>query len=210
MVTDEANFLNFTRLGNALVSDLGGLAIEEVQTVGTNISRYRVDAPFNPSLNGTEYFAVTTHFKEYVEDVILEWNYIKFLGDFSTIGYSPTMYENETIDLTRINYYADPADPYGDWAGENLQDNFELFLPCSNGLLYSQSGHFALVKNCSASHITGKWNGDNFRYMQTRTKNETLPFQVFVLPNITLQKALDFANLVNTWMPVTITGGALK
>ncbi len=212
IVTSEANFLNFTCLGSALVSDLGGLAIEEVQTVNTDISRYRIDAPFNSSLDGKEYFAVTTHFKEYV-DGDLEWNYIKFLGNFSTISYSPTMYENETIDLTRTNYYADPADPYGDWAGENMPDNFELFLPCSNGLLYSRSGQFAIVKNCSASHITGKWNGDNFRYMQTHTKNETLPFQVFVLPNITLQNlqtALDFANLVNTWSPVTITGGALK
>ncbi|MBN2151954.1 MAG: hypothetical protein JW839_10935 [Candidatus Lokiarchaeota archaeon] len=209
VVTDQADFLNFTSLGSALPSEIGGLAIEEVQTVGTNISRYRVDAPFNPSLDGLEYIAVTTHFKEFV-DGDLEWNYLKFIGNFSTISYSPTMYENETIDLARAGYYPDVADPYGDWAGEMLADNFEFFLPCSNGLIFSQSGGFAIVKNCSASHITGKWNADGFRYMQTRTNNETLPFQVFVLPATTLQQALDFANLVNTWAPVTITGGALK
>jgi hypothetical protein len=208
LVTNTTNFINFTRIGSALESDLD-LGLELVNNASLDIARYRLDAKYNPLLNGQEYYAVTTHFKKYVSGD-LEWAYIKLLGNFSTISYSPTMYENETISLNRADYYADPEDPYGDWAGENLPNNFELFLPCSNGLIYSQSGHFAIIKNCTASHITGKWNEDGFRYMQTRTNNQTLPFQVFVLPNISLEKALDFANLVNTWMPVTITGGVLK
>jgi hypothetical protein len=211
IITNISKFVNFTRTGSAALGDLPVSNIELMNTLNFNISRCKVNSAIFPGLDNLPYYAVSLNFKwdnESTDET--DWQYIKFVGDFSTISYSPTMYENETIKLDRADYYADTTDFYGDWAGENFPDNFELFLPLSNGLVYSENGHFAIVKNDTADHITGKWNTDNFRFMQTNTKNHSLPVQFFVLKDVDINTALKFANLVNTWKPVTIAGGALK
>jgi hypothetical protein len=114
--------------------------------------------------------------------------------------------------LLRSNYYPDTIDPYGDWAENDFYEpnNFEVILPLANGLFYSENGRFAIVKNTTASHICGKWNKDNLRFMQTSTKMENQTVEFFVLTNISRQHALDFANFVNTFKFVTIKGGAFK
>nr|MDO8111704.1 hypothetical protein [Candidatus Sigynarchaeota archaeon] len=212
IITDDEQFINITRTGAASEADLPFDDIIQMNTWNYDISRYTFESAYNPELsNLTEFYAVTLNFKwrnESTEEP--EWGYIKFVGNFSTISYSPTMYENETISLNRADYYVDEADWYGDWAGENFPNNFEFFLPLSNGLLYSENSRFAIVKNCTSDHITGKWNTDNFRFMQTNTKNHSLPLQMFVLKDVSRNQALAFANMVNTWTPVKIAGGALE
>ena len=85
---------------------------------------------------------------------------------------------------------------------------------CIRDRVYSESGNFAIIKNNTASHFCGKWNTGDFRFMQTETRDDTLEWEFFVLDpalsGVTLEKALAFANLVNTYAPISITGGALS
>lgn len=209
VITSPAGFTNFTRLAGAVDKSELPVALELVNNVTFDLASNRVDSIANPELDGLNYYSVTTRFKKYTSSDPLKWAYIKFLGDFSTIRYSPTMFENETIRMSRSDYLPDLTDEHGDWArDDNRPDNFEYFLPLSNGLVYSVPGRFAIIKNNSASHTTGKWNAGDFRFMQIQTRNQTAPWQFFVLKDVDLSQALAFANLVNTWKPVTMRGGA--
>nr|MDO8084308.1 hypothetical protein [Candidatus Sigynarchaeum springense] len=208
LLTNPAGFTNFTRLGAAALAELP-VQLELVNNVTFDLASNRIDSVANPELDNLSYYSITANFKKYVNGDPLKWAYIKFLGDFSTIRYSPTMFENETIGMNRSDYLPDLADEHGDWAREDTRpDNFEFFLPLSNGLVYSVPGRFAIVKNNSASHTTGKWNHDNFRFMQIETRNQTAPWQFFVIKDVDLPQAIAFANHVNTWRPVTMHGGA--
>lgn len=218
IVTNASKFINFTRVGAASLADLAPVSLTLMNTRNVNISKYQVETKNALSIGNQSYYSVSLNFVRDNESTNAslnqpDWQYIKFNGDFSNISYSPTMYENETVMLERNNYYPDAQDPYGDWSGgpkETLTDNFEIYLPLSNGMVYSENEHFAIVKNNTADHIAGKWNTNDLRFMQTDTNNDTAPVQFFVLTNVTRTQALAFANLVNTWKQVTITQGDLK
>ncbi|MFX0098346.1 MAG: hypothetical protein ACFFCS_02120 [Candidatus Hodarchaeota archaeon] len=222
IVTDEGNFINFTLVSDADEGDFSSvLGLEMKNVKAYNVTRHILNTPWDPLIDGMEYYSVRGTFENKDDNSDEEdWNYVNFTGDFNQISYSPSQFENETIKLNRSDYYVDSFDYYGDWSEEYQGPfNFEIYLALSNGLVYSESGNFAIVKNNTASHICGKWNTDDFRFMQTNTRDDTLEWEFFILdPALTiastgsglnLTRALLFANLVNTYAPINIGGGAL-
>ncbi|MHA1681979.1 MAG: hypothetical protein ACTSUE_13655 [Promethearchaeota archaeon] len=136
------------------------------------------------------------------------WAYVTFTGDFDTIQYSPSMWENETITLDRDDYYPDTVSYYGDWDERSTIDNFDLYLPLSNGMVYIAATQTAIVKNCSGSHVCMKWTDNQLMFMQTKTYNRlNTTWQFFLLEGVTVEEAVAFSNLVNAKAPLTIEGG---
>ncbi len=205
IVTGAGNFTTFTELGASTIQDLPVSLVQE-NVMNLAITRRRLNAPMNVALDNFTFFSVVLNFEKNTRA------FITFVGNFSTMAYSPSLFENETITLTRSAYFPDMEDSDDDNAEEILifyPDNFEFYLPLSNGLVYSPGGRFAIVKNCTASHLCAKWNEGDLRFMQSQTKNQSLPVEFLVLADVDLKQAVQFANMINTYAPVTITGGML-
>jgi hypothetical protein len=205
--------INFTSTGAASLQDLvaEGVGLELMNNGSVSVTRVRLDTPWDTALNGTAAYSVTIRFPRTNSSSFPErWSYAKFSGDFSVINYTASLWEREgyNVGMKRSDYNPDKVDYYQDWDNEPL-DNFEIYLALSNGLIYSANGGFAIVKNCSTTHVCAKWNTNDVRFMQTETRSGLDPlgetWQFFVVPDVSLRVATSFANLVNTDAPLSLS-----
>jgi len=203
--------VNFTTTGVASIGDLGQVGIQTMNNDSFGITRMRVETAWDPTLNGTEYYSVLSNFPRTNTSAFTEkWSYITFTGDFSTIQYSPCFWENLSVQITRADYNADTPDSYNDWSADRY-DNFEIYMPLPNGLIYSTNMHCAIVKNCTSTHLCAKWNTRDVRFMQTKTLSNLNPagetWNFFVMLDVNISQAIAFANLVNTNAPLRVHEG---
>ncbi|MFX0099766.1 MAG: hypothetical protein ACFFCS_09295 [Candidatus Hodarchaeota archaeon] len=201
--------INITDNGATSLSSISPLDVECVHNDSFSINSRTLYTPYDLNLNGTNYFSIKANFhRTNVTSITEKWSYIKFLGDFNTMSYAPALWENVTVQLDREDYNVDSVDYWLDWDDE-LLDNFEIHLALFNGMIYSHTGQYAIVKNCTTTHLSAKWNDDNVRFMQTITKSNLNPlgetWEYFVLMDVTAEEANAFANLVNTNAPITIS-----
>nr|MDO8109025.1 hypothetical protein [Candidatus Sigynarchaeota archaeon] len=209
MALSTAGFTNFTAIGAATYADLAPVTIDTRNNGSIQLTRGKVESSNYSALNGQEYISIKVPFPRTNGTSLSEkWSYIAFNGDFSSIQYSPSLWENLTVTLNRTDYNPDNIDEFGDWDSRMDIDNFQIYLPLANGLLYSANGGYAIVKNCSSSHVTMRWKADKVRFLQTETRSALNPagetWEYFLLKNVTVATALGFANLVNTNVPYTI------
>jgi hypothetical protein len=118
---------------------------------------------------------------------------IKKLSGYSVkeIIYSPSLLENETKRIWRYNYKYDPV---------------FLFLPLSNGLIFIPDDYTgfrgtAIVKNVTQRHTTWLWE---YYYLEILEKNGVhldARQQLFFMEDVTLDRALKFANRINVAPP---------
>ncbi|MBD3187999.1 hypothetical protein GF325_14275 [Candidatus Bathyarchaeota archaeon] len=200
-----------------LIIDNGGSYFENQNTFANNQQFFELstgtgDTPqvYIDDLNASWRWDVTSNVEDDFEYLIIgdenPWAHVTFSGDFQTIEYSMTLWEKQTISLDRSDYYPDTYNKYGDWEERTKIDNFDLYIPLSNGLVYLDNTNTAVIKNCSGAHVCVKWNPSELRFMQTRTFNRlNTTWQFFILENVTRQEAISFANLVNTNAAVNIT-----
>ncbi|MBN2154377.1 MAG: hypothetical protein JW839_23175 [Candidatus Lokiarchaeota archaeon] len=214
--------INFTTVGLASISNLRSVGVDlDLMNNGTvSFSTVRLETPWNmtgtnQTVNGTIAYSVRVLFPRTNTSAYADkdpWSYARFKGDFSSIEYTPSMWERENVSiaLNRSDYNVDKVDYYEDWDNE-LLDNFEIYLALSNGLIYSRNGGFAIIKNCSSTHVCAKWNTNDVRFMQTKTLSAMDPagetWQFFVVPSVTVRQAIEIANLVNTDAPLSLSGG---
>jgi hypothetical protein len=213
-VVVNGSSINFTKLGVVDPSVYEGFRIEAMNNDSFEASRVRLETPWGVEVNGTEAIAVRINFpRTNITSIEEKWSYIKFIGNFSRIQYSPSLWDNLSVELLRSDYNPDLVDYYLDWDLEAL-DNFEIYLALANGLIYSTSGNFAIVKNCSSTHLCAKWNTNDIRFMQTTTLSGLNPagetWEFYIVPNISISVALQFANIVNTNAPMTISEAILS
>lgn len=207
VMTNQSEFINFTKnLGSGGQPALP-VVLELMNANGLNVTSMILETPWKPALN---YSRVRVSFPE-TTDMEETWAYVKFKGLFNEISYSPSLIEYDTINLSRSEYYPDTYEAYEDWDSRSAHDNFELYLPLANGLVYSIEGRYAVIKNCSQSHVCMKWNPDEIRFMQTKIINphgET--WEYFILQDVSINQALEFANLVNAFSVETFDGDDLS
>ena len=208
VTTNRSEFINFTLQSSVSQDELLPIQIETVNDLSMNITEHRLQTIWQPTIDNLTYYKIRVHFQN-TTNLSEKWAYIKFLGDFSTIGYSPSLLDEDVVFLNRDTYYPDTTEYYEDWDARFELDNFEIYLPLANGLIYSENGGYAIIKNNSASHICGKWNPGEIRFMQTEIKNATgETWEYFLVKGVSASQAREFANLVNAYYPMVIPGGS--
>ncbi|MHA1697699.1 MAG: hypothetical protein ACTSWN_02545 [Promethearchaeota archaeon] len=207
---NESEFIKFDNSGPPVGIDaVSPIGITCINNDSFSLIKGNLSSPWNPEVDGKEYYRVQVNFpRTNTSNYDEPWCYVKFSGDFSSIRYSPSLYENETIQINRGDYNPDIEDEYKDWDALK-PDNFEIYIALANGLVYSENGHYAIIKNNSASHVAVKWNDDYIRFMQTETRSNLNPsgetWEYFILMNVTADQAVIFANLINPNAPYTIS-----
>ncbi len=203
--------INFTTVGVSTLQAIAdaGVVLKLVNNGTVQVTRVRIETPWDLALNGTLAYSVKILFPRTNTSAYDErWSYAKFTGDFSSMQYSPSLWENESVSLSRSDYNPDKMDYYQDWDEEPL-DNFEIYLALSNGLIYSSNVNCAIIKNCSTVHVCAKWNTDDVRFMQTETRSALNPagetWEFFVVPGVSMSRAIAFANIVNTEAPLSLS-----
>lgn len=204
VVTNQSNFINITTLSNSTTAPVN---IETMNAISLNFSLMVLDTPWNANITNLSFYNVKVKFPN-TTALEEKWAYVKFKEDFDHISYSPSLLERDHVTLTRDDYLPDDIDYYMDWDKFIDPNNCELYLPLSNGLIYSENSHIAIVKNNSQSHICVKWNNDEIRFMQTEIRNPAgEEWEYFVISDINITQAIEFANLINSYRPTTITAG---
>ncbi|MBD3353333.1 MAG: hypothetical protein GF364_17765 [Candidatus Lokiarchaeota archaeon] len=113
---------------------------------------------------------------------------VKFTDDWTQATYSPALAENETVTLTRDDYW---YEPYG------IGEEWYCLLSLCNGLLYNPQEGYAIVKNCSSCHMAANWRNTNVEFFETEQKyNSTREF--FIVEG-SLSDILQFANQINSY-----------
>ncbi|MHA1793154.1 MAG: hypothetical protein ACTSVI_10955 [Promethearchaeota archaeon] len=209
VLVNESSFVNFTKIADASIDNLDSITIKTMNNNSFSIQKNKIEITWDPSINNLEYYDIKINFpRTNTSGLDEKWSYIKFIGNFSQVRYTPTLWDNITVELNRSSYNPELIDYYGDWE-DNLQDNYEIYLPLANGLFYSVGGSFAIIKNCTASHLAMKWKDDEIRFMQTETLSNLNPagetWQYFILNNVTVEQALAFARIANPKLPLTIS-----
>jgi hypothetical protein len=110
-----------------------------------------------------------------------------FEGDFTQIAYSPAVNENNTVTLTRSDYYQFPYGSSNEW--------FVRLSGC-NGLYYNPTGQYAIIKNNTVRHLTGTWRADSLEFLETNVRYNS-HHQYFVVKG-TLEETLALANILNS------------
>ncbi|NMC05521.1 MAG: hypothetical protein GYA24_09925 [Candidatus Lokiarchaeota archaeon] len=215
----------------ASISNLtsAGVGIELKNHDDVAITHVQLETQFNPTiqaynpaqdglLNGTQAYSIRVHFPRTNSSAFPErWTYAKFTGDFAAIKYTASLWEREGVTtplLRRSDYNIDKVDYYKDW-DEEILDNFEIYLALSNGMVWSPAnGGMAIIKNCSTTHVCAKWNTGDIRFMQTETRSGIDPsgqaWQFYVLTGVSVNRAIAFANLVNTDAPLILSEANFK
>ncbi|MHA1681043.1 MAG: hypothetical protein ACTSUE_08545 [Promethearchaeota archaeon] len=199
---NQSQFINFTEVSIATTVPL---AIEIMNADSMNQTIMRLDDPWNSNIDNLTFHKINIHFpKTSLEE---KWAYIKFIGDFEQISYSPSLMEIDHVSIRRGDYMPDTVDYYRDWEDKILPGNCEINLPLSNGLIYMASNNIAIVKNNSQSHISMRWSDDSVRFMQTEIKNENgETWEYFILSGVNISQAVEFAKVINTYRPITLEG----
>jgi hypothetical protein len=98
----------------------------------------------------------------------------------SNMCYSPSMLEYGVVNLSRSMY----------------PEKNDVFLPLANGFFYADGKAF--MKNCSAYHTAVNWKADSFEFEDSKL-HFYANYQFFFLEaGISLERALNFANSINT------------
>ncbi len=128
---------------------------------------------------------------DWADDSILSIS-IKFdLSEIShnlgEIVYSPSLLENTTKRLWRYQYRYDPI---------------YLFLPLSNGLIFFPDEYtgfrgLAIVKNVTSRHTSWLWSYSYIKVLETEGLHLDAHHQFYILNNVSLEKAVRFANRIN-------------
>lgn len=214
VVVSRSQFVNFTTTSAGVTLPVDApFTIHAMNNDSFGVDLMAVRTSWSVLLDGLEYYSIKANFPRTNTTAFNgmdRWSYFQVQGNFSEIAYSPSLWEHLHVNLTRSTYNPDEVDFHGDWKAK-VPDNFQLYLPLANGLLYSRSLGVAIVKNCSTTHLAARWKHDMVRFMQTETRSNLNPagqeWEYFVLPGVTIQQAVAFANLVNSNATV-IFGGA--
>jgi len=106
--------------------------------------------------------------------------------------YSPSIAENYTVQLNRYDYL---YKPFG-------ADEWLLFLPLCNGLIYNPQNQFAIIKNCSVHHIPALWRPNSIEFKEIELEYNS-SWQFFVV-KISLEDALFLANQINGYAIISL------
>nr|MDO8088354.1 hypothetical protein [Candidatus Sigynarchaeum springense] len=211
-VVVNGSAINFTTVGSSSLQAMRGegVGLDLKNNGSVQVTMVRLHTPYDSTLNGTRAYRVRILFPRTTNHTVYPepWSYARFTGDFSRMQYSPSLWENISVSLTRSDYNVDKVDYYEDWDKE-LIDNFEIYLALSNGLIYSTNGQFAIIKNCSRVHVCAKWNTNDVRFMQTETRSALNPagetWEFYVVPGVNISQAIAFASLVNINAPLSLS-----
>lgn len=149
---------------------------------------YRLDVTFNG-----------TH--DWNDDSILKIS-MKFImldeGDFGEILYSPSLMEGTTKRIYRYDYIYDPV---------------YIFLPLSNGLLFIPDEYTgfrgnAIIKNVTCRHTSWLWEYYDVEVLETDGLHMDAHHQFYIMENVSLEQALDFANRINVSPPWVVSKNA--
>ncbi|MBD3229833.1 MAG: hypothetical protein GF329_16745 [Candidatus Lokiarchaeota archaeon] len=109
--------------------------------------------------------------------------------DSSKIIYCPSITDsiNLTKNMSRNDYQTDPV---------------FIYLPLSNGLIYipnssSSNSGLAFINNCSSRHSSILWERDFLRYEETGGIHLNASYKIIILEDISLKKAVNFAQRIN-------------
>ena len=217
VLTNESEFVNFTvtAAGQSLPAD-APVVVSTMNNDSFTVDRMVVETPWDSPLHEQEYYSIRANYprtntSEFDDQE--RWSYFQVDGDFSEIAYSPSLWEHLHVNLSRAMYLPDEVDFYDDWKA-NVPDNFQIYLSLSNGLIYSHEGQFAIIKNCSSTHLAARWRNDFVRFMQTATRSaldeDGQEWEYFLVFGVDVHQAVRFANLVNSNAPVIITNATLQ
>jgi len=111
--------------------------------------------------------------------------------NFNSIMYSPSLKEHEVKSLNRGDYDAKPL---------------YIFLPLSNGLVFipfseNSNEGIALIKDISKRHVSWLWEKDYIEILETNGLHMDAHHRFYILENVTIQRALKFANRINLYPP---------
>ncbi len=122
-------------------------------------------------------------------------NQIGFVDNWTEMVYSPSLDENHTIRIARRDYI------HPKMIGN---DNYQLHIPLSNGLLYNPEKHYAIIKNNSVRHISVRWDqqGLEMRFLETEVQYNSR-FE-FILYSGALENAHLLANIINPYPIITM------
>ncbi|MHA1723836.1 MAG: hypothetical protein ACTSXH_03210 [Promethearchaeota archaeon] len=115
--------------------------------------------------------------------------------NFNSIIYSPPLTEEEVKLLNREDYNAKPL---------------YIFLPLSNGLFFvpfsedSNEG-IAFIKDISKRHVSWLWEVDYLEILETNGLHLDAHHRFYILENVTIQRALKFANRINLYPPWVVS-----
>jgi hypothetical protein len=126
-----------------------------------------------------------------VKTIAIQFDFKEQASDFQNIVYSPSLLENTTKHINRLNYFHDPL---------------YLFLPLSNGLLFvpdesSITGGTMIVKNVTRRHTSWLWEDNYIKVIETEGIHLDAYHQFFIMENVSLEQALSFANRINLFPP---------
>ncbi len=154
----------------------------------TNITfnLYRLDVFFN----GTHDWA-----DDNIQKILVQFKRSEEDKSFSEIVYSPSLLEDEPKRIYRYNYIYDPL---------------YIFLPLSNGLLFIPDEYtgfkgLAIVKNVTCRNTSWLWNYYSLDVLETEGLHMDAHHQFYIMEDISLDQALDFANRINLSPPWVVS-----
>ncbi len=117
---------------------------------------------------------------------------------FREIVYSPSLLESETKRMIRDDYIHDPL---------------YIFLPLSNGMIFipnkgTNSRGIAIVKDVTVRHTCWLWEMDHVEILETNGLHLDAHHRVYILENVTIDRALNFANRINVHPPWIVSKDA--
>jgi len=113
--------------------------------------------------------------------------------DWSKIRYSPSLLENESIELNRDDYYSYLYGSESEWV---------ILLAACNGMVYNPIGGYGIVKNITIRHLAANWRVNSIEYKEDHIKYTSSHEYFFVLGSV--QEVLRFANQINSYRWVEI------
>ncbi len=152
----------------------------------TTYNLLRLDVIFN----GTHDWA-----DDNIQSIHIKFEFSDEDKNFAELMYSPSLLESETKRIYRYNYIYDPL---------------YLFLPLSNGLLFIPDEYtgfkgIAIVKNITCRHTSWLWNYYSLDVLETEGLHMDAHHQFYIMEDVSLDQALDFANRINVSPPWVVS-----
>ncbi|MFW9936329.1 MAG: hypothetical protein ACFFD5_01665 [Candidatus Thorarchaeota archaeon] len=135
-----------------------------------------------------------------ISEIAIQFEFKELASNFQKIVYSPSLLEENIKTIARTKYRHDPL---------------YIFLPLSNGFLFipnqsSSNIGTMIVKNVTRRHTSWLWEDNYIKIIETEGIHLDAHHQFFIMDNISIDKALNFANRVNLFPPWIVSKNLTK